>query len=151
MTHSNRQPWRAQCYNDRMKPVRIPLSAVKWFGMRFNRSWNALQCVGQESKRKCCTFSTINVCVFPMLFPASILISTDFSVSLLEWKKTNLKSNLLFLSSYDRINHSLVSYFFAHCTCICVINSMIRMHWPKVASMINYRKMFLSEIPYNMS
>ena len=31
-------------HNDWLKPVRIPISAMKWFD-RFNRSWHALHCV----------------------------------------------------------------------------------------------------------
>ena len=43
-----RHPWRTQCHacNDRLKPVRIPLSAVKWFD-RINRSLHEWYCVRQ--------------------------------------------------------------------------------------------------------
>ena len=34
-------------HNNRLKPVRIPLSAVEWFDMRFNRSLHAWYCVRQ--------------------------------------------------------------------------------------------------------
>ena len=54
-------------HNNRLKPVRIPLSAVEWFDMRFNRSLHAWYCVRQGCQicSKCKQINLVLLFGFP--------------------------------------------------------------------------------------
>ena len=100
-----RQPW--GIHNDRLKPVRIPILAVKWFD-RFYRLLNALHCVRQgcqifsKCKQKCCTFV--------WFFPRSDLNIRPIRACHISNKRKLISDWTYSLLFYERIN-SLISFF----------------------------------------
>ena len=102
-------------HNNRLKPVRIPLSAVEWFGMRFNRSLHAWYCVRQG----CWIFSKFqkNLVLLFGFPPVAILISNRCQcvIILNERKQISDQSYTLWCLSRGYTFWVMIVTFFAHC------------------------------------
>ena len=71
---------------NRLEPVRIPLSAVEWFDMRFNRSLHAWYYVRQGRQHFFKVQKKEIVLVFGFL-PVAILISNRFQCVICQMKE----------------------------------------------------------------
>ena len=75
-------------HNNRLKPVRIPLSAVEWFDLKFNRSLNMHGIVCAKGA-KFFESANKNLVLLFGLQPAAFLISNRFQYVISQQMKEN--------------------------------------------------------------